>query len=109
MKTVLAGIGASLAASACCIGPVAMSLLGAGALGAAAVQLEPLRPWFIAATAMLIGVAFFRAYRTAPAGESCGDGACSPRSRRGARLLAWTAVPVAGALIAFPYYIGWLI
>ena len=109
MKTVLAGIGAALAASACCIGPVAMSLLGAGALGAAAAQLEPLRPLFIAATALLIGVTFYRAYRTAPAVESCEDDACSPRSRRGPRLLAWTAVLVAGVLIAFPYYIGWLI
>jgi hypothetical protein len=49
MKTVLAGIGAALAASACCTGPVVMSLLGAGAMSAAAGQLEPLRPWFIPA------------------------------------------------------------
>jgi hypothetical protein len=40
MKTAVAGIGAALAASACCIGPVGFTLLGAGALSAAYVPCE---------------------------------------------------------------------
>ena len=39
-------------ASACCIGPVASSVIGAGALGASAVALEPLRPWLMHAVAI---------------------------------------------------------
>ncbi|MGH9162257.1 MAG: hypothetical protein ACRD2X_20000 [Vicinamibacteraceae bacterium] len=41
MKTLVIGIWSALVASACCIGPVLSSLIGAGAVGAAAVKLEP--------------------------------------------------------------------
>ena len=44
MKAAIGGMGAALVASACCIGPVAFSLIGVGALGASAVKLEPYRP-----------------------------------------------------------------
>ena len=67
MKTALGVIGAAVGASACCIGPVVFSLLGAGALGASAVKLEGYRPWFLGLTLVLLGVAFFSAYR--PAGS----------------------------------------
>jgi hypothetical protein len=56
MKTAVAGIGAALAASACCIGPVVFSLLGVGALSAASLKLVPYRPWFIGFTILLVGV-----------------------------------------------------
>jgi mercuric ion transport protein len=109
MKAEIGGIGAALVASACCVGPVAFSLIGAGALGASAVKVEPYRPWFIAFTVLLVGVAFYGAYRRLPAAETCENGACSPHSRRTARVLAWVAAIVAAILIAFPYYIGWLV
>jgi mercuric ion transport protein len=53
MRAAIGGIGAALVASACCIGPVAFSLIGVGALGASAVKLEPYRPWFIGMTVLL--------------------------------------------------------
>lgn len=108
MKTALGGVGAAVVASACCIGPVAFSLVGAGALGASAVALEPYRPWSMGATVLLVGFAFYSAYRPLPA-DACTDGACAPQSRRAARVLAWTAAVIAAVLIAFPYYIGWLV
>jgi mercuric ion transport protein len=108
VKTAIGIIGSALAASACCIGPVAFSLLGAGALGASAVKLEPYRPWFIAFTLVFVGLAFYSAYRPVSAAE-CADGSCTPRSRRPARVLAWLAAVTAVVLIAFPYYIGWFV
>jgi mercuric ion transport protein len=108
MKAALGGVGAALAASACCIGPVAFSLIGAGAVGASAVALEPYRPWFIGMTVLLVGFAFYSAYRPLPV-DACADGACTPPSRRAARLLAWIAAVIAAVLIAFPYYIGWFV
>jgi len=108
MKAALGGVAAALIASACCIGPVVLSLIGAGALGASAVVLEPYRPWFIGATAVLIGSAFYSAYRPVPP-ELCADGACAPRSRRTARFLVWLAAIIAVVMLAFPYYIGWLV
>jgi mercuric ion transport protein len=108
MKAALGGIGAALAASACCIGPVAFSLIGAGAVGASAVALQPYRPWFMGLTVLLVGFAFYRAYGPLPA-NACTGVACSPPSRRAARVLAWIAAIVAAVLIAFPYYIGWFV
>lgn len=108
MKLALAVVGGALGASACCIGPVFFSLVGAGALGVASVRLEPYRPWFIELTVLLVGVAFYGAYRPTAA-ERCEDGVCTSRSRRTARALAWIAAAIAAVLIAFPYYVGWFV
>ena len=108
MKLALAAVGGALGASACCIGPVVFSLLGAGALGAASVRLEPYRPLFIGITLLLVGVEFYGAYRPSQA-EACEDGVCTPQSRRTAKLLAWIVAAVAAILIAFPYYVGWFV
>lgn len=108
MKLALAAIGGALGASACCIGPVVFSLLGAGALAAASVKLEPYRPWFIGVTVLLAGVAFYGAYRPSQT-EACQDGVCTPQSKRTARVLAWIVALMAAMLIAFPYYIGWFV
>jgi len=53
--TVVAAVGASL----CCIVPVAVVLLGVGsaALGA---RLEPIRPFFLGLTLLLVGIAFYQ-------------------------------------------------
>lgn len=72
MKAAIGGIGAAAVASACCIGPVVFSVIGAGALGAAAVRLEPYRPWFMAFTLVLVSLAFYGAYRPIPA-DGCAD------------------------------------
>lgn len=108
MKVELAVIGGALGASACCIGPVFFSLVGVGALGAGSVKLEPYRPWFIGLTVLLVGTAFYAAYRP-PRTEACERGVCSPRSRRRAKILAWIVAAIAAVLIAFPYYIGWFV
>jgi mercuric ion transport protein len=108
MKAAIGGVGAALVASSCCIGPVVFSLGGAGAIGASAVALEPYRWWFIGLTIVLVGLAFYGAYRPLPA-EQCAPGMCAPASRRLARVMAWAAAGVSAVAIAFPYYIGWLI
>ena len=108
MKAALGGVVAALVASACCIGPVVFSLAGAGAIGASAVALEPYRPWFIGLTVLLVGAAFYGAYRPLPATQ-CAPGVCAPGARRWARVMAWAAAVLSAVAIAFPHYIGWLI
>ncbi len=107
MKAALGSVGAAVAASACCIGPVVFSLLGAGALSAASTRLEPYRPWFIGTTVALLGGAFYAAYRPVPANAACEDGTCAPTSRRTAKILVWIAAVLAAVLVTFPYYIGY--
>src|SRR5437899_76277 len=105
MKSAVVGIGAALAASACCIGPLVFTLLGAGALSAASLTLVPYRPWFIGATALILGIGFYGAYR--PVQIDCvPDASCTPQSRRTGRVVMWTAAAIAAVLVAFPYYIG---
>lgn len=96
---------AAFAASLCCIVPVAVAVLGVGtaALGA---QLEPFRPFFVGVTVLLLGFAFYRAYRPAPCapGEAC----TVPANRRRNRIVLWIVAVVAVVLMAFPYYSAWL-
>ncbi len=108
MKAVIAGLGTAVAASACCIGPVVFTLIGAGTLGAASLALVSYRPWFIGLTAVILGFGFFSAYR--PTTNECSaDGACSPYSRRRQRFLMWVTAGVAALLVTFPYWIGWFV
>jgi mercuric ion transport protein len=108
MKAAIGVIGAAVAASACCIGPVFFSLLGAGALSAGSVKLEAYRPWFLGLTLVLVGAGFYSAYRPATNETCAADGACTPGSKRAARIMVWVAAALAVLLIAFPYYIGYL-
>lgn len=109
MKTAMGVIDAAVAASACCIGPVVLSLLGAGALGASAVKLQAYRPWFVGLTLVLLGAAFYSAYRPAANDTCAADGTCTPSSKRAAKIMVWMAAVLAVLLIAFPYYIGYLL
>ena len=98
-------VGAAVGASLCCIIPLAVAVLGVGsaALGA---QLEPFRPVFMGFTAVLLGFAFYQAYKP----EKCAPGeACAvPESRRHHRIILWIVAVLAVALTAFPYYASWL-
>jgi mercuric ion transport protein len=94
-KTVISAAGAvvaALAASACCIGPFVLAVLGLG--GAASVlALAPYRPWLLGASFLLLGAAFYLTYRR-PAAACAPDEACAvPRLRQG-RLLLWLATLV---------------
>lgn len=103
MKTALAAVLAAGVASACCIGPVAFVVLGAGAFGASLAVLEPYRPVLLGLTGVLLGGAFYVAYR--PTSEC---DACSPASRKRTRIAVWIAAALTAALVTFPYYVGYL-
>jgi len=107
MKAVIGSVVAAAAASACCLGPVVLSVVGAGALSATATRLEVVRPYFLGLTVLLLGLGFYHAYR--PAGDLCTDGTCAPSSKRSAKLVLWIAVTLVVLLAAFPWYSRWLV
>ena len=75
---------AGLGAAACCLGPLVLLALGVGGAGASSLKvLDPYRPIFIVIAVVLLGFAFYRAYRT-PAAAACeADGSCAvPRAAR---------------------------
>lgn len=109
MKTVIGSVVAATVASACCLGPVLLALVGAGALGAAATQLEPYRPMFLGLTFALLGAAFYFTYRPQAGAACAADGSCALSPRRAAKIALWIATVVVVLLAAFPYYVNWLI
>ena len=104
ITSVLPGIGGILAAflaSLCCIGPVAVALLGLGGIGFASL-FEPLRPYFIALTVLFLGTGFYLNYRKTD--PSCGDGSCEvPSRRKWNRRFLWLGTVLVAVLILFPY------
>lgn len=108
MKVVIGSMVAALGASACCLGPVLFSIIGAGALGAASTRLEPLRPLFLGLTAVLLAGAVYVTYR-GQAVEACGPGdTCRPATKRAGKVALWIATIITVLLVTFPYYVGWL-
>lgn len=105
--TLMGSVVSGILASACCLGPLVLSMLGVS--GAAFAQkFEPLRPLFLALTYGLLGGAFYLTYR--PAQAACGPGeVCEmPRANRLGRILLWVATMVVVIVTLFPLYAGYL-
>lgn len=90
-------VTAAIAASACCLIPAALALLGVSGAGFAA-RFAPYRIHFLVATALALAVGFWFAYR--PQKDDCGCAA--PRSRKAARLGLWITAVLTIALAAYP-------
>ncbi len=105
--TLTGALVAGLAASACCLGPLVLAILGIGG-AASALALEPYRPHLLVLTAAFLGFAFHRIYRR-PAG-ACGPGeACArPGANRAGKLLLWLVTVVVILAATFPYYSRYL-
>lgn len=81
----VAGALAAIGASVCCVGPLVLLALGiGGAWIAHLTALEPLRPWFITATLLFLGLAFRRLYlqpQVCEPGMACADPTVLKRQR----------------------------
>lgn len=96
-------VGTAIAASVCCIGPLVLALLGLGA-GALLLRFAPYRPYFLAASALLLGAAFYLTYRR-PTTEECEPGkACArPAIRTAQKMVLWIAAVILMLAAASPY------
>jgi len=103
IRRVMTGsIVAAILAAACCLGP--LLLLGLGLSAAAASWFAPLRPYFLAASIVLLAVAFYLAYRRPRSAGN--DASCCelPDSARRTRLGLWIAAAVVALFAFFPLY-----
>src|SRR2546428_1596013 len=99
-----ASIIAAIVASVCCIGPVLAVALGFSAVGLVAA-FEPVRPYLLGLTFVILAFAFYRAYRRPE--ENCDTGVCEkPASRRAQMFVLWLGAAIAVLFSAFPYYSG---
>lgn len=104
----LAGSALSgLLASACCIGPLVLSLLGVS--GAAFAQrFEPLRPHLLVLTYGLLAAAFYLTYRPAEAACAPGEACEMPRASRAGRVMLWIGTLFVVVATLFPIYSQYL-
>ncbi len=86
----------------CCL-PFVLGGLGAGSAGLAAV-LTPVRPFAIGLSVLLLGAAFFQAYRRSDSAD-----ASERVSRRKVRLRVWVAAIAAAVLLSVPLWLDWVI
>ena len=89
----------SVASSICCIGPLAITLLGVnGAILGAAIK--PYRPYLLTAALVLLAFAYWRLMKS-PAG---GEGAsCSIRAMRLQKIVLWVGVAIWVAAVMIGY------
>lgn len=102
-KTTLSvgSIATAIVVSLCCIGPAAAALIGAGSLGVFSA-FEKYRPYLMALTALLLGFAFYFAYRKREV--KCDDGSCKIESAsKWNKIGVWGATFLAAIAITFPY------
>lgn len=103
-STLIAGVIAAITASACCLGPLVLLMLGiSGSWISNLIALEPYRPIFIGITLLFLGLAFRKLY-LAP--QSCAvDAACAQAANlRKQRVVFWLVAAVVVLMIAFPWY-----
>ena len=100
----LGGVFGAIAASSCCLVPLALFGLGlGGAWMGNLAALSPYQPIFIAATVACLATGYWMVYRKPDAAcdddPSCGR----PGSRRWVLVALWSATGLVIAAAAFPY------
>lgn len=99
----LAGGIAALLASACCLGPLVLLMLGiSGAWIGNLTALDPYRPIFIGVALVAVYFAHRRIFR--PARECLPGEMCAvPAVSRTYKVLFWVVVALLGVALVFPY------
>ncbi len=106
-RELLAGGLAAFLASACCLGPLLLTMLGvAGAWIGNLTLLEPYRPLFIAAALAALFLAYRRIWRPAAACEP-GQVCAQPQADRSYKVFFWIVVALVIVAVGFPLIAPW--
>jgi mercuric ion transport protein len=100
---VAAGILGAIAASSCCILPLAFVSLGvSGAWIGNLTALAPYQPYILAFTAAVLGYSFYAIYGRAR--RACADRTCErPLPSRAVKVGLWLGAMLVGVALAFPH------
>lgn len=102
------GITAAVGSALCCAGPLVAVSLGVSGAGMAA-RFDPLRPYFLAATAVLLASGFWLLRREERRACEPGTLCASPVARRNMRIMLWVASALAAIFATFPTWSLWLL
>ena len=102
------GVAAAFASALCCAGPLLAVTAGISGAGIAST-FEPLRPYFVAATAGFLGLGFYLHRReeglACEPGQPCAD----PLIRRRMKRALWVAPVIAVVFVSYPTWSGWVL
>ncbi len=103
-KSLFASVLAAIGASACCMLPLLLLMLGiGGAWVAHLTKLAPYQPIFVIIALIFLGLAWRKLYRapqTCAADQACADDRVITRQRA----LFWITAIAIGALLVFPWF-----
>ena len=106
---VTGGILGAVAASVCCVLPLALAVFGVGGAWVSGLRaFAPFQPYFIALAVGAIGYGFYRAYwkdtRACAEGEAC----ARPLPNRLVKSGLWLASAMVLAVISFPHWLAFV-
>ena len=98
------GVLGALAASSCCIVPLALFSLGvSGAWIGNLTALAPYQPIFVVVTLGFLGAGYWMVYRTPKVACAEGTECARPSPRRAVKISLWAATVLVAAAMALPY------
>lgn len=104
-KAAFGGVVVAIAASLCCIAPVLALLAGTTGIATTFSWMEPFRPYLIALTVLVLGVAWYQKLRSKKAAESnCGCAEDEKQSFLQTKKFLLIVTLFAGLMLAFPTY-----
>ena len=104
-KAALGGVVAAIAASLCCIAPVLALLAGTSSMATTFSWIEPFRPYLIALTVLVLGVAWYQKLRYRKEAES--DCECAEDEKQSflqSKKFLLVVTLFAVLMLAFPTY-----
>lgn len=102
VATMAGALASAVLASACCIGPLLLGLVGLGGAGLL-IKLEPYRPYFTGATLAALGAGFYFTYGKPKVAEGDACGCEHPKSNRAGKFLLWLVTVLVIGFWTFPY------
>ena len=99
----LGGLTVAVGSALCCAGPLVAVAIGLSGAGFAAT-FEPLRPYFLGGTAVLLGLGFYLLHREEERACEPGKACADRRVRRRMRVTLWVATVLALVFGAFPWW-----
>ncbi len=108
VATAGAGVGAAVASALCCAGPLLAVAVGVSGAGLSST-FEPLRPYFLGATAVFLGLGFFLLHREDQKACEPGKVCAEPRVRQRVKMLLWIATGVALLFATYPTWSAWVL
>lgn len=106
--TAVGAMGAAVGSALCCAGPLVAVTLGVSGAGLSST-FEPLRPYFLATTGLLLLGGFHLLDREEKKACDPGKPCADPRVRKRTRTILWTATVVAAVAATYPTWSAWFL